>query len=125
MKQIYCDGLQDLPIDAVEHAARTLERSAAWFPKVSEWRHAAKLERSNLQAALPPAREEPWVEECQVCLDSGWSRKPCYPGTAVTCGRPKCDGRVPGRAEHFYVVRCECRPTNRTFQRHHVYNTYA
>ncbi len=126
MQRIYFEGLEDLPIDAVEAAAGELVRTSEWFPKVSEWRTAAKTQRTVLLTlALPPAREEPWREECEACHDTGWELKYCYPGTPVICERrgpsPKRDCSRDDVPEHTYVVPCVCRATNRTFQRTHRY----
>ncbi len=124
MKQIYFEGLEDLPIDAVEAASGELARSFEWFPKLSEWRQAAKQQRTVLlERALPLARQEQWHEECELCRDTGWELKRCYPGTAMVCGRVgrnnMRDCRQAGFPEHDYVVPCVCRATNRTFQRTH------
>jgi hypothetical protein len=117
MQQIYWDGLEDLPIDAVTAAAASLERAGLWFPKVAEWRdHAAQRQQQRL-AALPAGRDEPWQAECDACDDTGWIPHRCYPGTGKTCGRRLClDGRYPH--DHTFVVPCSCRETNRTYQRH-------
>lgn len=115
MQQVYWDGLRELPIDAVTAAAGTLETHARWFPKVAEWREAAYRQQLDARLQLPEGRDEPWQEECEACGDTGWERRRCYPGTANTCGHYHCvKGR---RAEHTYVERCPCRPTNRTYQR--------
>ena len=41
-QRVYFEGLQDLPIEAVEQAARGLELKAQWFPKLVEWRQAVR-----------------------------------------------------------------------------------
>jgi hypothetical protein len=41
-QRIYFEGLVDLPIEAVLHAAGQLETRAAWFPKLAEWRQEAR-----------------------------------------------------------------------------------
>lgn len=131
MKQTYWEGLSELPIEAVEVAAANLAKTLGWFPKLAEWREAAKVHRSVLlDRALTPAREEPWKHECEDCEDTGWRTFHCVPGTDVNCGRPKCikgeylhlqaDGTV-RVIEHDYVVRCPCRPTNATYRRRHNY----
>jgi hypothetical protein len=117
MQRVYFDGLSDLDIDAVEGAAALLAKSAQWFPKVSEWRDAARIAQVATIKALPPGRDVPWEDECGACGDSGWEERRCYPGTRNTCGRKKCELE---RAEHRYTVPCTCRPTNRTYARHHL-----
>jgi hypothetical protein len=126
MQLIYFQGLQDLSIEAVAAGAQILEKSAQWFPKVSEWRSAAKIQHIAHIKALPPGREAPWEDECGACADTGWEERRCYPGTPNICGHKAC--KRDGRAEHLYVQPCTCRPTNRTYQRHHVLKdreTYA
>lgn len=116
-QKVYFLGLEDLAIDAVEMAARELEKNAAWFPKVAEWREAAKLQKRVLMLkALPPPREEPWHHDCELCEDGGWEPRVCYPGTQVTCGRKRCASNI--HPEHRYVTACTCRATNRTYLRH-------
>jgi len=46
--------------------------------------------------------------ECETCGDSGWERRECTGDQA--CGRRR------RHLPHLYVVVCECRPINRTFQ---------
>lgn len=119
MQRIYFEGLAELSIDAIVEGGRVLEQSAQFFPKVAEWREQARLAQLAQVKALPPGREQPWVDECGACGDSGWETKRCYPGTRNTCGRKVCDSERP---EHSYVIPCTCRPTNRTFARHHLGN---
>lgn len=53
-QRVYFDALSDLPIESLEAAAVKLAKSAQWFPKVSEWREAAKaFKRDELSKALP------------------------------------------------------------------------
>lgn len=127
MQRVYFDGLRDLEIAAVSAAAVELAKTAQWFPRVAEWRAAAKLQHVELLKALPSGREEPWHDECGACLDTGWEERRCYPGTANNCGRTKCMTAGTKRAEHKYMSACSCRPTNRTYQRHHLGSrgTYA
>lgn len=67
--------------------------------------------RDVLQKIAP--RERPWQDECGACDDTGWEVRRCYPDTANNCGRRTEHG------EHEYVSLCSCRPSNRTFHRHH------
>lgn len=120
MQRVYFQGLEDLSIAAVTSAAGQLEKTAQWFPKVAEWRQAARLQEIAQLKALPDGREEPWQDECGACLDTGWEEKRCYPGTYNNCGRKKCVTQGTERHEHTYMVECSCRPTNRTYARHHI-----
>lgn len=117
MQRIYWDALKDMELPAIEQSAAHLAQSAQWFPKVAEWREAARAAKLTAQIkALPAGREEPWHSECAACDDTGWEFRTCYPGTGNTCGRQRCEQE--GK-EHDYTVRCPCRETNRTYQRHH------
>lgn len=122
MQQVYFAGLEDLPIDALELAAGYLAQTAQWFPKLAEWRDAAKIQRAATLKALPPGREEHWKEECEVCSDSGWELRTCHPGTPANCGRKNCQSE---HAEHSYVTPCCCRPTNRTYMRTHQFAVHG
>jgi hypothetical protein len=117
MKAIYFRALLDLDIEAVESSARDLEKKAQWFPKVAEWRQAARLAHGmrNLTLALPGEvdRDRPWKEECDLCDDTGWRVLRCFPEVSMPCGVRRCKKS----REHNYAVMCECRPTNRTYQR--------
>lgn len=54
--QVYFDGLSDLSVDAVTSVASDMERRADWFPKLSEWRSAARrVHRGETLKSLPPA----------------------------------------------------------------------
>jgi hypothetical protein len=119
MQRIYFQGMLDLTIESVIASAETLAMSAEWFPKLAEWRGAAKIAHVATLTALSEDREQPWEDECGACLDTGWEERWCYPGTANNCGRRKC---VKGqdRKEHKYGTPCSCRATNRTYARHHV-----
>jgi hypothetical protein len=120
MQEIYWRGLEDLPVDVVALAAESLSKASQWFPKVSEWREAATELRLQQVLRLPPGREEPWQHECEACQDGGWEVLRCYPGTGKNCGRKRCMEGGGSTYEHGYAVRCSCRDTNRTFQRHHT-----
>ena len=114
MQQIYFEGLEDLPLSAIVDAARKIEQKAQWFPKVAEWREAAKpFALSCRLKALGGAREEPWHHECQQCEDTGWWVRRCFPEVSAVCGMRSCRKAV----EHTYAVACPCRTTNRTYLR--------
>lgn len=117
MQRVYFEGLRDLSVESVTAAAAALSKSAQFFPRVAEWRDAARLQAVALLKALPDGRERPWEDECGACDDTGWEPRICYPGTMNNCGRRKC---LTERAEHRYMVPCSCRSTNRTYQRHHL-----
>lgn len=65
-----------------------------------------------IRAILPLSRAEPWHYECELCDDSGFERRTCYPERGP-CGLRKCRGV----REHAYTVRCVCWSTNRTLNR--------
>ena len=110
----YFDVLADLGYDTVFDAAAHLAKTSKWFPKTSEWRDAAlTIEQQKRRHDLTGGRE--WKIECERCDDSGWEYFEC-PGDE-TCGRTK------PHAAHNYVKVCLCRPTNRTYQRHHQVGT--
>jgi hypothetical protein len=111
---IYYDALADLPMAALEQGALDLMKQPGrkFFPTTAEWREAAEqAHQQQLKAALTPARDEPWHNECTACHDTGWEVRSCD-GTAGICGRSKA------HPAHDYVKPCACRPINRTFQRH-------
>lgn len=112
MQRVYWDGLADIPLEAVEDAARDLALDAQWFPKLSEWRTLAEKAKHGrmLKAALPSPRDEPWKAECETCDDTGWEFFVC-PAESPTCER------VTPHLPHSYTRPCYCRPTNRTYQR--------
>jgi hypothetical protein len=122
MQRIYFEGLKDLELGPVADAAGALAKSAKFFPKVSEWRDAARIQTVATLKALGDGRETPWQDECGACSDTGWEERRCYPGTRNTCGRKKCEQE---RAEHFYAIVCTCRPNNRTYARHHTLGNQA
>ena len=115
MQRIYWEGLEDLPLQAVADAAAGLEKSAQWFPKVAEWREAAKplAAAARVKLLAGSVREEPWHHECELCEDQGWQIKHCFPEVSAPCGVRKCRKT----REHTYAVVCGCRETNRTYQR--------
>ena len=69
---IYADACADLPMDAVEEAARQLVRTSQWFPKPAELREAAERIRDQHE-------EQRWNRSlpahsgvrCQDCDDTG------------------------------------------------------
>jgi hypothetical protein len=69
--RVYFDGLRTLEIELVDAAAERL-MSAAWFPKVSEWRAAAaKIEGERRAAQRELLRKLP-TPICDRCADTGW-----------------------------------------------------
>ena len=111
MQRVYYDALDDLPVDALEDAARELAREAEWFPKTSEWRSVAERARNMraLTAGIQDRSGRIWHAECQTCDDTGWE--------ALTCAGGRQCGREKEHAAHDYVVPCACRDTNHTYQR--------
>jgi hypothetical protein len=106
----YFDALSDLDYSVVFDAAAQLAKSSKWFPKTSEWRDVAfQFEREKRLHDLTGGRD--WKIECEHCDDTGWEYFAC--DGDETCGRS--NPHLP----HNYVRICPCRPTNRTFQRHH------
>jgi hypothetical protein len=116
MKQIYWDGLQDLPVEAVEDAARQLQLGE-WFPKLGEWRDVAEKAKNAriLTKALPSPDRGAWVSECATCDDTGWEPLECQGGITGMCGRQR------EHPAHPYAVACACRMTNHTYQRKKAY----
>lgn len=114
MQRIYFDALHDLPIAAVDAAVMPLQRVQGYgFPSTARWHEQAEIQRvEQTLKALPPAREEPWSEECSYCSDTGWEDRTCD-GEHRQCGRAKV------HPAHSYATPCSCRDTNRTFARHH------
>lgn len=110
MQRVYWDGLNDLPVEAVEDAARELALTGDWFPKLAEWRDLSEKAKHArvIKMALPASREQPWTAECETCDDTGWESMTC---DGTQCQRPK------EHRPHTYIVECVCRPTNRTYQR--------
>ena len=112
---VYFDALKDLPLLALEAAAMALmkEPGRRFFPTTAEWRTVAERAQVDLlKQAVQPSREEPWRVECERCEDTGWVQ-------GLTCdGTDRC-GRQKAHAPHTFTKPCLCRPTNRTYQRHH------
>lgn len=111
MQRVYYEALEDLPIDAIEDAARNFAREATWFPKTSEWRSVAERARNAraLTAGIQDHTGRVWHAECATCDDTGWE--------PLTCAGSRQCGREQEHAAHDYVVPCPCRETNRTYQR--------
>ena len=110
---VYYDALKDLPVAALEQGAAALMKEAGrrFFPTTAEWRAAAeRAQMALLREAVQPARDAPWVHECERCADTGWRPHEC--DGSEQCGRHKA------HAPHGYVSVCPCRPTNRTYTRH-------
>lgn len=113
---VYFDALKDLPIAALEAGALALmkEPGRRFFPTTAEWRTAAeKAHVSQLKTALRPDRN--WNLECTACDDTGWELFACVGDQ--TCGRAQI------HAPHEFVLACSCRPTNRTWLRHHHFGS--
>ena len=110
MQRVYWDGLETVPIEAIEAAAESLSRQAVWFPKLAEWLDAAvKAQNAQAISRALPAATRGWDSECQTCDDTGWEPLTCVGGRQ--CGRDREHGA------HTYVVACACRETNHTYQR--------
>lgn len=110
----FYDALKDLPVDAVQTAARSfaVEKNRRFFPTTAEWHTNAKAHIAAVrQKQLDVPRDTPWRFECQSCEDVGWVHFHCS-------GDASC-GRRNAHAEHDFVVPCDCRASNRTYQRHH------
>jgi hypothetical protein len=109
-KRVYFDALSELTDEAVEGAAAQLAKSAQWFPKVAEWREAARsYKRDSNVKAFPVPRAEQWRHECDFCEDTGW----CYEG-----GKTFHDVVLSAYEGRPRMHACVCRSTNRTYQRH-------
>jgi hypothetical protein len=111
--QSYYIALKDLPEELLHASAKRLanEPGRKYFPTTGEWREIALLiEQDKIRAELAGPRK--WILECEQCEDTGWIYHVC---TAHECGRHN-----PHIVPHNYVEKCFCRPTNRTFQRHHA-----
>lgn len=122
MQRIYFEGLEDLSLEAVTLAAQEIGLKSSWFPKLAEWREAAKLHEQVIRLrSLPAPREEPWHHECPQCEDSGFVIKRCFPDHPQPCGVQRCKKK----REHTYAVRCGCVETNRTYERNraHLYRS--
>lgn len=109
----YVSALAEFDREDVATAAQSLavEPGRRFFPSTAQWaERAKKAQRERLLTSA--STREPWRVECDACEDTGWRRHECD-GTMRFCGR-----RQP-HAAHEWVERCPCRPSNRTFQRHH------
>ncbi len=108
----FYDALRDLPIALIHESAKRIANHAGrkFFPTTGEWREVALEYEAELRRAALTG-ERVWKIECEICDDSGWEYFFC-PGDQ-TCGRQN------SHAPHNYVRPCNCRPSNRTFQRHH------
>lgn len=97
---------------AAAATAIAVEPGRRFFPSTAEWAERAKKTQRERLLAQPPDRE-PWRVECEGCDDTGWRFRTCD-GEHRICGRAAAHG------EHAFVEACDCRPTNRTYQRHHA-----
>ena len=109
----YFEALRDLPEPILHESAKRLATQAGrkFFPTTGEWRDVALGYEAELRRAAITG-ERVWKIECETCEDTGWEYFFC-PGD-ITCGRTKT------HLPHNYVRECVCRPTNRTYQRHHT-----
>ena len=108
----YYDALRHFKASYVRTAATNLalEPGRKYFPTTGEWRDGILTAQREENTQLLTERAE-WRTECTDCDDTGWNYHQCK-GTAQ-CGRDRA------HAAHEYVTECPCRPTNRTYQRHH------
>jgi hypothetical protein len=68
----YYEGLRDLEPELLKAAAERLARTAAWFPKTSEWRAVSEAIRcERIEAQREHLRRAP-RPLCSVCDDTGW-----------------------------------------------------
>lgn len=114
MIRSYFEPLSDLPLEAVRMAQEAFSRESGrkWFPTTAEWRERAqRADTEALRKALPPARTEPWKDECKDCHDTGWVESLSCDGTTGQCGRRKL------HLSHSYTFACPCRATNHSYQR--------
>lgn len=112
--QSFYAALRDLPEEILHRSAAKLacEPGRKFFPTTGEWRQIALMaQQDDIRAELAGPRRV-WTLECEQCEDTGWVYHVC---TAHDCGRHN-----PHIVPHNYVTACFCRPTNRTFQRHHM-----
>lgn len=75
MIRSYFEPLSDLPLESVRMAQEAFSRESGrkWFPTTAEWRERAQMaDTEALRKALPPARTEPWKDECKDCSDTGF-----------------------------------------------------
>jgi hypothetical protein len=110
----YFNAMNDLPVEAVQQSAAQLAREAnrRFFPTTAEWVTVAReIEVKSYRRQLSARPDQPWHMDCLRCDDSGWIFFEC-PDAA--CGRDR------EHAPHVFVRPCPCRPTNRTYQRHHT-----
>src|SRR5690242_2440149 len=109
----YAEALALYSREDVATAAGNLatEPGRRFFPSTGEWSERVKKAQRERQLTQTSDRE-PWRVECPACDDTGWQQHACD-GTHGLCGRQQV------HAEHDYVERCPCRPTNRTYARHH------
>lgn len=121
--EIYREFLSDLSIHALVAGANKLARETGrkFFPTTAEWRAAAvDTQRKQLQAAVGDRSEErTWTHECDICDDTGWRKFQCDGTDRGFCRRTF------KHYPHDYVEVCDCRPTNRTFIRHHQFGKSA
>jgi len=120
MVRAYYDVLKNFTLESVQRSAQALARETdrRFFPTTAEWATAAGEARTSaLRQHLLTSREEPWQVECELCEDTGWRLSTCD-------GDDYCGRRHPHQP-HGLARICPCRPTNRTYQRHHTFGRTA
>lgn len=108
--QSFFEALRDLPPPLIRESAIRIgkESGRKYFPTTGEWREVVlKIEQELLRKQIGVRT---WTVECTACDDSGWIFQEC---PDEPCQRTK------PHYPHTYATECFCRPTNRTFQRHH------
>lgn len=117
---VYFQALVDLPLESIVEASNGFMREAGrkYFPTTGEWRgRAVTVNAERLRLAVqPPTDRREWRVECELCDDCGWRLFHCDGTNHGFCGRRLLYDHYP----HLYAAPCDCRPTNRTYQRHHV-----
>lgn len=113
----YYEALADQSLENLHAAAKFFarEEGRSFFPTSAEWRtQSARIYEQDIRKTLAdPNINRHWTHECEHCEDTGWEILPDCPGDA-TCGRTFT------HAAHSFTRMCPCRPTNRTYQRHHM-----
>ena len=111
--QSFFEALRDLPLEITHESAKRIANQPGrkFFPTTGEWRDSALDYEAELRRA-DLVGERVWKIECEDCEDTGWIHGYC-PGD-TTCDRTKT------HLPHQFVRVCGCRPSNRTFQRHHA-----
>lgn len=113
--RVYFEALKDLPLALLASSATMLmkESGRRFFPTTAEWRTAAEKIQIDQRRQFAAREPRDWQTECENCDDTGWER-------FVECTGDETCGRKNPHLPHSYVRVCPCRPTNRTYQRHHA-----